>query len=66
VILPWGEQARGIAEELGLFDEFVSREDLGGSEDMAYFMSRVQENGGQAAYAIIGTELAAGHHESRF
>jgi aminobenzoyl-glutamate utilization protein A len=33
---------------------------------MAYFMSRVQENGGQAAYAIIGTELAAGHHESRF
>jgi len=61
-----GEQARGIAEELGLFDEFVSREDLGGSEDMAYFMSRVQENGGQAAYAIIGTELAAGHHESRF
>ena len=29
-------------------------------------MSRVQENGGQAAYAIIGTELAAGHHDSRF
>jgi aminobenzoyl-glutamate utilization protein A len=55
-----------IAEELELFDEFIPREDLGGSEDIAYFMSRVQENGGQAAYAIIGTELAAGHHDSRF
>ena len=29
-------------------------------------MQRVQENGGQATYSIIGTELAAGHHHERF
>ncbi|NLS44518.1 MAG: M20 family metallo-hydrolase [Firmicutes bacterium] len=61
-----GERARRIAKELDLFDEFLPQVDLGGSEDVAYFMSRVQERGGQAAYAIIGTEISAGHHESRF
>lgn len=37
-----------------------------GSEDATYYMQRVQENGGQATYSIIGTELAAGHHHERF
>ncbi|BCV25961.1 amidohydrolase [Gelria sp. Kuro-4] len=38
----------------------------GGSEDYSYFMARVQERGGQATYIILGTEIAAGHHNSRF
>jgi aminobenzoyl-glutamate utilization protein A len=29
-------------------------------------MERVQKNGGQAAFVIFGTELAAGHHDSFF
>ena len=29
-------------------------------------MERVQERGGQAAYMMIGAQLAAGHHDSRF
>ncbi|MPN55301.1 p-aminobenzoyl-glutamate hydrolase subunit A [bioreactor metagenome] len=39
---------------------------IGGSEDCTYFMERVQQNGGQAAYLMVGTDLAAGHHDSRF
>lgn len=38
----------------------------GGSEDYSYFMSRVQELGGQATYVMFGTELAAGHHNGYF
>ncbi|HUA78634.1 MAG TPA: M20/M25/M40 family metallo-hydrolase, partial [Acetobacteraceae bacterium] len=38
----------------------------GGSEDATYFMRRVQERGGQAAYAVIGSDLASGHHTPRF
>jgi aminobenzoyl-glutamate utilization protein A len=39
---------------------------IGGSEDCTYFMERVQKNGGQAAYVMVGTELAAGHHDGFF
>jgi aminobenzoyl-glutamate utilization protein A len=38
----------------------------GGSEDATYFMRRVQERGGKAAYAVIGSDLASGHHTPRF
>ncbi len=38
----------------------------GGSEDATYFMRRVQARGGKAAYAIIGSDLASGHHTPRF
>ena len=29
-------------------------------------MERVQQHGGQAAYMMIGANLAAGHHDSHF
>ena len=29
-------------------------------------MERAQKNGGQAAFVMVGTELAAGHHDSFF
>jgi len=54
-----------VAKRLGIFEEFVTG-DLGGSEDCTYFMERVQQRGGQAAYTIVGTETAAGHHNFRF
>lgn len=40
--------------------------DLGGSEDYAWMMDRVQKRGGKAAYMMIGSKIAAPHHDSRF
>ncbi|WP_313956975.1 amidohydrolase [Bacillus sp. FJAT-22090] len=37
-----------------------------GSEDATYMMDQVQQQGGQATYAIFGTTLAAGHHHEKF
>ena len=54
------------AKELGLFRDIMSETNFGASEDFSYFMERVQERGGQAAYMMIGAQLAAGHHDSRF
>ncbi len=54
------------AESLGIFDEVIGTCDFGASEDFSYFMERVQQNGGEAAYMMIGAGLAAGHHDSHF
>lgn len=45
---------------------YLERNDSAGSEDATYFMEAVQRNGGQATYCIIGTDLAAGHHNEKF
>ncbi|SDF48280.1 amidohydrolase [Sporolituus thermophilus] len=57
---------RQTAERMGLFKEIVAAGNIGGSEDCTYFMERVQQRGGKAAYVMVGTELAAGHHDFRF
>jgi aminobenzoyl-glutamate utilization protein A len=57
---------RQVVERQGLFREILPAGNIGGSEDCTYFMERVQQRGGQAAYVMVGTELAAGHHDSRF
>jgi aminobenzoyl-glutamate utilization protein A len=57
---------RKVAERQKLFPAVLDAGNIGGSEDCTYLMERVQKNGGQAAYMMIGTQLAAGHHESRF
>lgn len=54
------------AKELGVFSKIVNDCDFGASEDFAYFMERVQSHGGQAAYLMVGADLAAGHHDSHF
>lgn len=54
------------AERLSIFNEIVPACKFGASEDFSYFMERVQANGGQAAYMMIGANLAAGHHDSYF
>lgn len=53
-----------IAEEhLGL----TLREGVfGGSEDATLLVRRVQERGGKAIYFVLGANLSAGHHESKF
>ncbi|HLO04757.1 MAG TPA: amidohydrolase [Symbiobacteriaceae bacterium] len=39
---------------------------LGGSEDVTWMMERVQSRGGQATYLMVGSKIAAPHHDSRF
>lgn len=55
-----------LAKDSGIFQLIVDECFLGGSEDCAYFMERVNEKGGQAIYMAIGSEIAAGHHEAGF
>jgi aminobenzoyl-glutamate utilization protein A len=40
--------------------------DFGASEDATYLMHRVNENGGNAAYAVVGTDHPGGHHTPTF
>jgi aminobenzoyl-glutamate utilization protein A len=60
------EYVQNIAKRLGTFEEILPYCYFGASEDCTYFMERVQQRGGQAAYVMIGTDLAAGHHDFRF
>lgn len=55
-----------IAKRLGIFQEFERLDEIGGSEDCSYFMEKVQKNGGQAAYLIIGASLTAVNHNLYF
>lgn len=57
---------RQYAEQSQIFTELVEAGNIGGSEDCTYFMERVQQRGGKAAYIMVGTELAAGHHDFLF
>ncbi len=54
------------AEKIGIFNNILDDCDFGASEDCSYFMEQVQAHGGQAAYILIGADLAAGHHDSHF
>ncbi|ASM40693.1 amidohydrolase [Campylobacter sp. RM12327] len=46
--------------------EIIKEKDFGACEDFAHFMHTVQKNGGKSGYMMIGTELKAGHHNSKF
>ena len=54
------------AKKSGIFSRVVGACDFGASEDFSYFMERVQARGGEAAYMMVGADLAAGHHDSHF
>lgn len=69
--IPSRPLAEKIAEIAKLVPEITEPEVLGpfaygGSEDYTYFMTRVQELGGQATCIVLGTELAAVHHNPYF
>lgn len=59
------EVAALIREKCG-YQEVLEHMELGCSEDCAWFMQRVERLGGRAAYMLYGSELASGHHSSRF
>lgn len=44
----------------------IMKANFGGSEDATCLMNVVEENGGKAAYSIIGTDHPADHHNGRF
>jgi aminobenzoyl-glutamate utilization protein A len=60
------DRLRQYAKQSQIFPELVDAGNIGGSEDCTYFMERVQQRGGKAAYMMIGTEIAAGHHDFLF
>lgn len=60
------EHLTQITRKSGLFEQILPSGNIGGSEDCTYLMERVQQRGGKAAYLMVGTDLAAGHHDSRF
>ncbi|CVK20346.1 amidohydrolase [Sporomusa sphaeroides] len=60
------ERVEKVAAGLGIFKEIMPSCYFGASEDCTYFMERVQQRGGKAAYIMIGAALVAGHHDSRF
>ncbi|MGE4299082.1 MAG: amidohydrolase [Desulfovibrionaceae bacterium] len=59
---------RKTTAQVPFFKEELVREHVafGASDDVSEFMNAVQAQGGIASYAMIGTELAAGHHNFRF
>ncbi len=59
-------EVAAVAEDVPGVDSVLDHDDLGGSEDAAFLMRRVQEQGGEAAYVGIGTDHPGGHHSATF
>ncbi|NLK18411.1 MAG: M20 family metallo-hydrolase [Synergistaceae bacterium] len=57
---------KAAASESGAFGNLLPPVELGGSEDVSWMIKRVQKGGGKAAYFIIGSNIAAGHHNEYF
>jgi aminobenzoyl-glutamate utilization protein A len=56
-----------IGNDLGCFNEVINTSDkAGGSEDFIYMMNKVQENGGEGVYFMVGSDTDSGHHTSLF
>lgn len=53
-------------EELGAEYKIQLYPSLGASEDIAYMMNYVEENGGRSLHMIFGSDLTAGHHNDKF
>ncbi len=47
-------------------DKIVKELDFGACEDFAHFMRSLQDKGAKSGYMMIGTNLKAGHHNSKF
>lgn len=47
-------------------DSIIDEANFGASEDVTFMMNRVQANGGNACYTIVGSNLAGEHHTEKF
>ncbi len=54
------------ARDMGSFREVRRKADFWASEDFGWFMNKVQEDGGLAAYLQLGADRPDGHHTSHF
>jgi len=57
---------RAAARETPGVAQIEDTHPYGASDDAALMMARVQARGGKAAYMIVGSDLADGHHTPRF
>ncbi|OIQ52405.1 Indole-3-acetyl-aspartic acid hydrolase [Pseudodesulfovibrio hydrargyri] len=65
------ELAAVVRRAAGAMDFFdpagvIDAMDLRGSEDFALMLAEVQHQGGLGTYLMLGSDLAAGHHNARF
>ena len=51
---------------MGRFRSIIPMRDFGATEDVAWMMRAVQEQGGDASYLQLGAARPAGHHQPRF
>ncbi len=56
----------GVAGDHEMVDSVVEEAAFGASEDATFFMDEVQQRGGLATYAIVGTDHPEGHHSPGF
>lgn len=59
-------RCRRAAEGMGMGAGYCEQGSFHASEDAADLMQKVQEEGGEAAYFLFGTPLAAEHHQPGF
>ena len=60
------EAAAIVAQAGAGLAEIVPEWSIGGGDDATFMMRAVQQQGGKAAYFILGSDLAAVHHASNF
>lgn len=54
------------AREVEGIQKIAPRISLGGSEDVSWMIRAVQKRGGKAVYFVLGSDIAAGHHNEYF
>ena len=54
------------AKDVEGIEKIAPRISLGGSEDVSWMMRAVQKSGGKAVYFVLGSDIAAGHHNEFF
>lgn len=59
-------RVKAIAQTMPFFTDIVEYNSFGATEDFSHFMTIVQQNGGSGTYMMIGSDLAAGHHNNYF
>ena len=64
--LPLRDAAAEAAKNAPYVEKVQSSMNFNGSDDATVLIKRVQEKGGQGAYLVVGSDLAAGHHQSAF
>ena len=60
------EWARSVSLGTEVFESRLMDHDFGASEDATLMLRAVADQGGKAGYFVLGSDLAAPHHTSRF